>query len=346
MEQRRYVMKTAIWNVLVAASCLFLMASPVSAQLDPNPNGFPAGEHFNVNIISKKLEYHCSLDVDDSGLPVYGNVVFVPEGQEVQIKMESGKIKGKKLSDMGDTLRVIDPCAGFADDTTSDEAAILQLPPHNAGYSVYARMVGTPSGDMTVEPGLDYLQDDQGNYLWWYAGDVGQGFSCGDQTIDKHEKGSRGKGNTGQSTAKEITCLFEWSGEVCYFDPDYSGQSYCGECLAWDELDPQVCIDYADCSHRNLCCEECCETLDDICCGTAGACVASGVCIDDLLTYYGGCELPVSLDPLTCAIGDPIETWCKVYDTPTWIFNVADFVQYFWDATNNGKVVQVRFYKR
>jgi hypothetical protein len=31
---------------------------------------------------------------------------------------------------------------------------------------------------------------------------------------------------------------------------------------------------------------------------------------------------------------------------PEWVFNIADFVQYFWSATSQGKVVQVRFYKK
>jgi hypothetical protein len=186
--------------------------------------------------------------------------------------------------------------------------------------------------------------DDAGNYLWWYAGDVGQGFSCKDQTIEPHEKGSKGKGNTGKSTAVDITCLFDWSGEVCYFDPDFSGQSYCGECSLWDIYNPGVCLEYADCGQRDLCCEECCDTVDDVCCGTAGTC--DGLCVDPALTYFGNCEPPPDpLDPTTCAIGDPVEVWCKVYEDPVWVFNIADFVQYFWDAVHNGKVLQVRFYK-
>jgi hypothetical protein len=345
-------MKRATFILLMTGVCVFFAAPSASAQV--NPNGFPSGEHFNLNIISKKPDHQCSLAEDEYGNPVYGNVIFVPEGENVQIKMQSGKIKGKKLSDLGDTLRVVDPCAGFPYDTTEDPAAILQLPPHNPGYSVYARMVGTPSGDMEILPNLEYVMDDEGNYLWWYAGEVDQGFSCKDQTIDPHQKGSKGKGNTGKSTAIDITCLFLWSGEVCYFDPDSSGQSYCGECTAWDgDLDTGTCIDYADCGQRDLCCQQCCDanTVDGVCCGAAGACVDGGLCIDDTPTYYKHCELPVLVDEVyTCGLlSDPVDVWCKVYgvdpEEPAWVFNIADFVQYFWGATNNGKVVQVRFYK-
>jgi hypothetical protein len=215
-------MKRATLVFLTASVYALLVASPGLAQMDPNPNGFLSGEHFNLNIISKKAEYQCSLGEDEFGNPVYGNVIFVPEGQEVKITMQSGKIKGNKLSDLGDTLRVIDPCANFLHDSTDDPAAILQLPPHSAGYRVLARMVGTPSGNAVIQPGLDYLQDDNGNYL--YLGDIDSKFECPEKTIDPHVKGSKGKGNTGRSVATEITCLFEWSGEVCYFDPDFTGQ--------------------------------------------------------------------------------------------------------------------------
>lgn len=333
--------------LLVTGVCIFFVVSVgLTAQIN---NGFPSGDHFNLNIISKKASYQCSLEEDEYGNPVYGNVIFVPEGEEVQIKMQSGKIKGNKLSDLGDTLRVIDPCAGFVNDTTEDTAAILQLPPGD--YSVYARMVGTPieNGNMEIVPGLDYVQDNDGNYLW-YAGDVGQGFTCDNKTIDPHQKGSKGKGNTGKSTATIIDCLFKWSGEVCYFNPDLTGQSYCGQCVNWDSIN-QVCLDYADCTQKDLCCEECCDTVDDVCCGTEDVCVSGGFCIDDI-TYYSNCILPDSLDPVTCSSGDPVNVWCKKYGTaaepdeePVWVFNIADFVQYFWAATNNGKVVQVRFYK-
>jgi hypothetical protein len=53
----------------------------------------------------------------------------------------------------------------------------------------------------------------------------------------------------------------------------------------------------------------------------------------------------VCFDPVTCAAGSAVETWCKVYDMPVWIFNIADFFQYFWGAVENGKVLQVQSYK-
>ena len=35
---------------------------------------------------------------------------------------------------------------------------------------------------------------------------------------------------------------------------------------------------------------------------------------------------------------------CKHYENE-WVFNIADFAQYFWDIDNNGlKLLQVRFY--
>lgn len=343
-------MRRMVLSLPIVSLWVCLITTTVLAQT--NPNGFPSGEHFNLNIISKKTDYHCSLQVDEFGNPVYGNVIFVPEGEDVKIKMQSGKIKGKKLADMGDTLQVIDPCADFTHDTTRDAAAILQLPPNSAGYGVYARMVGTPieNGNMTIEPGIDYVADDDGNLLW-FAGSVGKGFSCEDQTIDEHHKGSQGKDSTGQSVATDISCLFQWSGDVCYFNPDSSGQSYCDGCLTWDEtVNPPVCTDYQSCEPGELCCKECCNLVEnptdlfDICCDDPGLCEDTGSCVSG--PYIGGCQLPVIVDSVsTCTEGSLVDVWCRLYDTPVWVFNIADFVQYFWDATSNGKVVQVRFYK-
>ena len=43
-----------------------------------NPNGFPSGEHYNLNILGKKDVFACEQQYGDQGNPVYGSVVFVP----------------------------------------------------------------------------------------------------------------------------------------------------------------------------------------------------------------------------------------------------------------------------
>ena len=44
---------------------------------------------------------------------------------------------------------------------------------------------------------------------------------------------------------------------------------------------------------------------------------------------------------------DPIIGYCKTYNTPTWVFNITDFVNYVWGYDNHGvKLFQVRFYPK
>jgi len=56
---------------------------------DVNPNGFPNGEHYNLNIIGKKDRFTCpEQEYDEFGDPIYGNVVFVPQnGEGIEIFM-------------------------------------------------------------------------------------------------------------------------------------------------------------------------------------------------------------------------------------------------------------------
>ena len=44
-----------------------------------NPNGFPSGDHYNLNIIGKKSGFNCpGQQYDLSGNLVSGNVIYVP----------------------------------------------------------------------------------------------------------------------------------------------------------------------------------------------------------------------------------------------------------------------------
>ncbi|MGE5808634.1 MAG: hypothetical protein ACM32I_05890, partial [Nitrospirota bacterium] len=93
-----------------------------------NPNGFPSGEHYNLNILGKKDGYTCGRQYDAYGNPVYGNVVFVPDtGTNIQILMQSGL--GNKAASIT-TLQVTDPCTASFDGTP----AVVQLPKNDLGY--------------------------------------------------------------------------------------------------------------------------------------------------------------------------------------------------------------------
>jgi hypothetical protein len=174
-----------------------------------NPNGFPSGEHFNLNIHGKKDGFTCpEQEYDEFGNPVYGNSIFIPEsGSDVKILMQSGT--GKKAAEI-QTLQVTDPCTAAFD----GNAAIVQIPKSSEGYRVYARTLGKPSDSaiMEIMPDLISVEDEFGNDLIYLGLVTSNGFET--PYVSFTRKG-------GKSTAIDITGLFEWSGDVCYLTSGY-----------------------------------------------------------------------------------------------------------------------------
>jgi hypothetical protein len=204
---KRYIGRTLSMFILLA-----LVVTPASATKpgeDVNPNGFPSGEHHNLNIIGKKPEFTCpDQEYDEFGNPIYGNVVFVPQnGEGIQILMQSGK--GKKAAAIP-TLQVIDPCTSAFD----GNEAVLQLPKNEAGYDVYARPLATPTDnpDMNIMPDLIAVEDEAGNDLIYLGLVTDNGFETPYVSFTRKK---------GKSKAVDITGLFEWTGDVCYFTQDY-----------------------------------------------------------------------------------------------------------------------------
>jgi hypothetical protein len=232
-------------SFLIVTMSVFMVTSALATKPgeDVNPNGFPSGEHHNLNIIAKKMEFICpDQEYDEYGDPIYGNVIFIPEGgEDIQILMQSGK--GKKAAAIPD-LQVIDPCA------FGGNAAIMQLPKNDLGYRVYARALAKPTYDpfMEITPDLVMVEDDAGNTLFYLGEITPTGLETPYQIIRKK----------GKSKAQEITPLFEWTGSVCYFTPD----GYC---------EPGI-----DCDAASLCCipevieesvvyHDCEIKIDDLC---------------------------------------------------------------------------------
>ncbi|MGA1845274.1 MAG: hypothetical protein ACMUIS_11990 [bacterium] len=207
--------------LLVVAVLVFLMGNAFAKDI--NPNGYPSGPHYNLNIIGKKAGFTCpGPEIDPmTGDPVYGNVIFIPEdGEGIEIFMESGK--GKKAEAIT-SLQVVDPCAGFDGD-----GAIVQLPKNEAGYRVYARALGKPTNSPTIvtSPALIAVEDEIGSDLI-YLGLVSEGgFTTPSASFTR---------NKGKSKATDITGLFEWSGTVCYLSAPDGAYAYTEE---------RCCIDY------------------------------------------------------------------------------------------------------
>lgn len=217
-----------------------------------NPNGFPSGAHFNLNIIAKGNSFSCPpLQYDEYGSPVYGNVIFIPEYPVygVKILMESG-MKGPKSAPTLTELQVTDTCTGFG----PNDSATLRLPKNENGYAVYARVLAKPTDDPEIkifDPELVMVMDEYGNDLLYLGLVTSSGFQTSSMPFTR---------TTGKSIAVDISGLFKWTGTVCYPDPydTVSTPNYCCEDFNNDGIydacapvtDPALCTAipvYADC---------------------------------------------------------------------------------------------------
>jgi hypothetical protein len=133
-------MKTA---VLIA----FGLAVGTAAALAQTGNGAPSGPHYNLNILGKE---QCPTDPMTTG---NGHVIFVLlNGGDVATnlngKLASNISKVNKIylqqAPDNSTFAVLD---GNACDATG---ALFELPNPSAGYTVWARALGTPGGNATV----------------------------------------------------------------------------------------------------------------------------------------------------------------------------------------------------
>jgi hypothetical protein len=301
-------------TICVMTVMVFISTGAFAAT--PTPNGFRSGPHFNLNIHGKQAnftcplpEYYVQVTADNNGdgdlgtlvkvcdegdgcepttIQAYGNSIFIPEtagADKVRVYVESGK-KGPKSAPTTAELQVTDWCAGFGG---GDNEVRFRLPSNEAGYDVYARILAKPTDNPSMtfsDPGLVYAQDDDG-LLVWFGILTNGGFQTATETFTRY---------TGKSTAREITGLFQWTGDVCY------------------TVDAADRTDTPFCQHYDA--------------------------ISSTYTYY-----PVPSGG--CSDGDvSVTLFCSLIDNQ-WVFNIADFVEMFYDITNNGsKLVQVRFYPR
>ncbi len=234
--------------VLLFVSPATVLATPPGA--DVNPNGFPSGEHFNLNLNAKGPEFTCPAPEYDpiTGDPIYGNVVFLPEeGENIEIVMISGKNKGKRIADVTE-LQVTDWCTSDFD----GDRAEIRLPHNSNGYHVYARPLASPQGEPTLSivPDILIVEDEAGNDLVYLGLVTKDGFATPFQSFTRQK---------GKSTAIEITGLFWFTGSVCYFTQL--------ECPVEAECEPVVlcCVDDEPIEAPDGLYESCSTKGDDPC---------------------------------------------------------------------------------
>lgn len=203
----------------IALICLIIGSSNAIVAAEVNPNGFPSGDHYNLNIIGKKAGFTCpAQEYDLSENPIFGNVVFVHENGDGAIYLTSGKSGGKAATIT--ELQVTDPCA------FDKNGATVKLPPNRNGYRVYARTLAKPTGEPEPVIGLFsslyMVQDESGNDLVYLGMITETGFVTPTMAFTRTK---------GQSKATDISGMFQWTGSVCYFtqptDGSYSQTNVC-----------------------------------------------------------------------------------------------------------------------
>lgn len=232
--------RTRVGVVVVAAlvGAAFVAAMPVEAAKSMTvqawSNGFPSGEHYNLNIHGKKAGFSCD------GSPGGGSV-FVPEYGSSQIQY----IQNKRSSVSELTVR--DACGTFDGD-----AAQVQLP---AGeYQVYARILAKPmkadeQREVVFFPKLIETCDDSGTANFTDAVSCEESFLLGTGVITSggvFDKDSENLVRTsGKSTAMDVTALFQWSGYACPQAADIDGDGAMTPADAGDQ-DGDGDVDEAD----------------------------------------------------------------------------------------------------
>lgn len=368
--------KLVMCSLLLCCIMFFVAGSALAVKPGEtvNPNGFPEGFHFNLNIHGKKLGFNCPAPydgsagctdhIDDFGTCIedtwkYSGSIFIPVAnaqEEIKIVMESGKSgggHGNKHNTLNpDVLEVIDPCTADFD----GDAAVIQLPPCDGGYDVYARALakptGTPTPSLTINDAcLNFAEDENGQRLFFLG-------SFGDNWFHNTFDGTFTR-LKGKNTAVDITKLFEFTGDVCYHDPgcvETGPPQFCDTTLCCTDTGQP---DLNEPDNLDLFQYGIFDGIYDVCVERfAGVCPtweydpSNKVCFLDLNDNEQNdtCEPKVpSEDGSLCPTLQVVEGEilnCTTY-VDKWIFDIADFAQYFWDIDNNGlKLLQLRFYPR
>jgi len=227
-------------SVLVVAALVLGGSTALAAKpqsVIEKSNGFPSGEHFNLNIHGKKNGFNCDPTPG-------GGSVFVDEVGPAKIQYVSNK-----KSSVGN-LTVLDPCA------VDDGTAKVQLPYEREGYYVFARILGKPNNgaggnassiilypnvvvqacnDDPANPDPDF-----GNYTNCDDALLALGLITNNVYVAEEEtyvrfdpEVTKGKG---KSKATDITRLFTYVGWVVdeSLDWDLDGDIDCDDVIGWN----------------------------------------------------------------------------------------------------------------
>ena len=345
-------------------------------------NGFPSGEHFNLNIHGKKVGYTCGECVPDpnSDPPVECNVINIPEYTSSVNTIRY--VSGRKVKI--DDLTVFDSCTEAFDGNPAE----VWLPYEPEGYWVFARALGKPGKkdedvrriileNISLE--AYSLSEDVSNpddVFDQFVQDMALGLiikngtyemsNSGHNTLIRFDSEPQGKGK-GKTLGKNITDMFMWTGFV--FDPRLD----LNEDGVVDELD----VEYACWSQYDYDGDGVINNTDLIDSGITD--VSGPVGVPDTfidrwdLAFIAPCDYDLNgnglidawdgeFDPWYAGIFPDSEFEAWLYDNMTvtiddvtiilweyyeevWVFTIADLVYHNQVVTNEGiKNLQIRFY--
>ena len=201
-------------------------------------NGFPSGDHYNLNIHGKSAGFTCDPTPG-------GGSIFVPEYGQAEIQF----IQNRKASLAA--MYVIDPCS-----FSPSDPAKIQLP--SGEYQVYARILAKPGKNgeerkVIFYPKLIDACDDTGEANFSNFTDcsdseyVGIGKVTSGGVFDKDSQELiRIVPTRGNNKAVPVTEMFQWTGYVCdpIYDVNGDGQMTVADVTV--DLDGSGVIDQAD----------------------------------------------------------------------------------------------------
>jgi hypothetical protein len=334
-------------------------------------NGMPSGDHHNLLFHGKDVSVFNCIECDPS---IEGcNVVNIPEYGTVPITY----VSGRKVNIPA--LTVFDSCAGF---DGSDDSAEIWIPYEPEGYYVYARALGKPAkgdplSDGYVPRSIIFQNAAESPSIYSLFGEVtepgdvevmlplGLITSNGDFLYDSSDEGGNlvrfdsqpdGKGR-GKSMGKDITNMFMWTGCVYQpildtngdgavneldvpdsYDTDLNGVIDETEFQAWlnDNTEGYVYPESFDMNGDGVVNEADAE----LCCLGTYDTDDSGAIEEDEFIVWVNDNLPSGT-----TIEDLLVPLWACYDTPVWVFSIADLVYQNQVVINDGiKNLQLRFY--
>ncbi len=341
MKRNVALAAVAFFAVTLGLSFLTPALAAKPQQTIEMSNGFPSGEHHNLNIHGKKDGFS---GCDEVG----GSSIFMAEYGTGTIEF----VSNRKAS--LESLTAIDKCAEQFDGTS----AKVQLPYEDDGYYVFWRILAKPNNGNTGDassvmlyPNMDLLSlcnDNDG------TGQVIEGFdeftSCDDQNAEGisplgvitrdgkildpdgdelqrfDDTNTKGKG---KSKAIDITDMFLWSGVACEDTVDRDGDGF----ITLADFD--VTTDGVNNEPNGIV-----DIFDITALGLADSFALIDVDGDGIVESPDNGSGTDELLELLKLIPE-----CTVFEEPTWIFTIADLVIHGFDYENNGsKLTQIRFY--